>query len=428
MKTTTLLFILLLIANANSLKAQQKTVSGRVRDLSEIPICDAIVNWNKQTVRTDSTGSFQFQTTEFPGKLTVKHFSYLTLQEAILSPKTDSIFLELVLKDKIGQIEEVVIESANSSLAYQRNKIHIIDYQLGEKNTLLLCIENGNFFLRQTNELSVTLQECKIRKNPERFFKDCMQNLYIQYSDSAYLVATDGRSFYLRDPISSNAVHDLLIPCVLNDGHRFFFSKYSNYNQSLQYTLTDTLLHQTRLLYEVSDINYAAGVHEYAETQRAVLNSGNVMGENTPFQQQALRRAGDNLYFAETSLSTPLYVPIFQLNDSILIFDHFLNLVSVYNKQSDCIRSFSIQYHQRKNWGKTLYLDQTATRVFAAYNNFGAISLAELDPSTGNILRETLIENHLFPKAIQIRGNYIYYIHHVTGDNSINHLYRQVIR
>jgi hypothetical protein len=428
MKTTTLLFTLLLIASANSLNAQTKVVSGRVSDRSENPIRDAIVNWNKQTVRTDSTGHFQFQTNDFPGQLTVQHFSYLTLQQSILRPKADSVFLELVLKDQIGQIEEVVIESDNLSLAYRRKKTHIIDYQLGEKNILLLCIEHGDFFLRQTNEFSMTLNECKIRKNPECFFKDCMQNLYVQYKDSAYLVATDGRSFYLKDPISSNAIHDLLIPCALNDEYRFFFCKYTNYNQSLQYTLTDTLLHQTSLFYEVSDVNYAAGVDEYADTQRAVLRTGHVMGENSPVHQQALRRAADNLHFAETSLSNPLYVPIFQLNDSILIFDHFLNLVSVYNKQSERVRSFPIQYHQRKDWVKTLYLDQTATRVFAAYNNFGIVSLAELDPSNGKILRETLIENHIHPKMIQIRGNYIYYINHVIGDNSINQLYRQIIR
>lgn len=427
METKRLFFALALSFVALHVIGQQTILEGQVTNRSGQSVSAAFVHCNSNVFQTDSSGKFRIQTDHFPCLIQIRHFAYVPFEQVIQNPQRDTLVLRFILTEKATELDEFIVESGSSSLAYTRKSTHIIDYHLGESDMLILCKERNTYYLRYSDETSTTISEHIIRKHPERFFRDCMNNLYVLYPDSSYLIASDGEAFYLTDPVATDIIYEKLAPCALNSGHRFFFSDYSNYGQTLHYTLNDTLVHESRTFYVASDQKYALGLQEYTEQQRATANMGNTMGENSADFQRTLRRAGFNLYFAEATLSLPLYIPLFELRDSVFLFDHLNNIAVVYDELSTPVRTNPVNYHQRATWDRSLYTDVAAERVFAAFNDRGIVSLAELDPVNGHILSETQIENHLYPENIQIRGNYIYYIRHVFGETSIDHLYKQRI-
>jgi len=277
------------------------------------------------------------------------------------------------------------------------------------------------------DDATTTLFELEIPARPTAFFRDCMDNFHIVYEGLAYQIIETIDSFYLMEPILWKDLQKSLKPCVLASEQYFIFQQYGQYNQSVSFMLIDTLEQNSRELYAVDNIDYTSSLDEFVEKQKAVINSGNVMGENSPNFQRSLRRAGDNLYFAETALSHPIYIPILRIADTVKLFDHHNDRVIVYNDSIQQERTFAIDYQLHKSWNNQLHTDQSATQIFANYDDAGRVTLIEIDPSTGALLHQTTINEHLFPEKIQIRGNYIYYLHHIFGDNSINFIYKQRI-
>jgi len=425
---TTFAFLILIIA---PLLAQETIVTGVVLDVNFHPIEGAFIAIDGQTDSTNNAGQFRIVCHQLPAKLTAFHANYLPHEQIVSRSQMDTaktIQLVVYLEERSTSLEEVTITSTDLSWVYARKQTHIIDFNLRQNGMMLLCKELKTYYLRLVNDFDETLIELEIPDRPLALFRDCMDNFHLVYEDVAYQIIETIDSFYLMEPLGRKDLQQLLEPCVYNSQQYFIFQKYGQYNQSVSFTLIDTLEQNARELYVVDNIDYTSSLDEFAETQKAVINSGNVMGENSPNFQRSLRRAADNLYFAETALSRPIYIPILEIADTVKLFDHHNNKVLVYNDSIQQERSFPIDYHLQKTWNYQLHVDQSNTRIYANYDDIGRASLVELNPSTGEKLQQTTINEHLYPEKIQVRGNYVYYLHHIFGDNSINYIYKQRLK
>lgn len=425
---TTFAFLLSIIA---PILAQEIVVSGVILDDNSQPIKGARIMMNTERAISNNEGLFSITCHQLPAKLTAFHANYQPHEQIVSRSQMDTattIQLIIRLEEKSTSLEEVTITSTDLSWVYARKQTHIIDFNLRQNGMMLLCKELKNYYLRLVNDFDETLIELEIPDRPLTLFRDCMDNFHLVYEDVTYQIIETIDSFYLMEPVGRKNLQQLLEPCVYNAQQYFVFQKFGQYNQSVSFTLIDTLEQNSIELYAVDNVDYTSSLDEFAETQRAVLNSGNVMGENTPDFQRSLRRAADNLYFAETALSRPIYIPILEIADTVKLFDHHTNKVIVYNDSIQQERNFPIDYHLQKTWNYQLHVDQSNTQIYANYDNIGRASLVELNPSTGEKLQQTTINEHLYPEKIQVCGNYVYYLHHIFGDNSINYIYKQRLK
>jgi hypothetical protein len=134
--------------------------------------------------------------------------------------------------------------------------------------------------------------------------------------------------------------------------------------------------------------------------------------------------------FTKSIYITPLYAPLFIVNDTICIFNHYTGQLYHYDTQQKLLDSVPINYHHPKNWKewkKKIFADEFENKIYALYSKDGRQYLKEIDFRTGIIKNTYKLQNHSAEK-IKIREGWAYYIYRPFESTQQKFLYREKIR
>ncbi|MNY16757.1 hypothetical protein D3C86_1500400 [compost metagenome] len=203
------------------------------------------------------------------------------------------------------------------------------------------------------------------------------------------------------------------------------------HNKSLDYFKVERDSKNYSLLYTTIDRKRMRELDEYATDNDIPVQ----LYDKNAYRLASYRRVNasdrekfQNQSFYQQVLSKPLYAPIFEINDSLYIYDHFKDSALVYTLSGDHIRSFQFSYHYFENWKNKLYVNEENTKLYAKYESEGLTVLRQINPSTGKVINVNFIEKHIYPMNIQIRNNSVYYLYKLYTDNSIHYLYKQSLK
>jgi hypothetical protein len=127
---------------------------------------------------------------------------------------------------------------------------------------------------------------------------------------------------------------------------------------------------------------------------------------------------------------TPLYAPLFIVNDTVLVFDHYNNAILFYNKKHEQLDSVSIDYHHPKNWRewkREIIVDRENHKAYALYQKNGFYSLKQIDLKTGRIIGSFKLLNQ-YVEHIRIMGDYVYYVYRPFESLQEQFVYKELIR
>ena len=136
------------------------------------------------------------------------------------------------------------------------------------------------------------------------------------------------------------------------------------------------------------------------------------------------------LYYTQSLYYEPIYAPLFKLNeDTLLILDHYKNLMFVYSPVEGIMDSVRISYHfdeRRTGWEEPLIQDPVTRKIYAVFQRSGYTYLYEINPLTG------AVENsfRLFYKYIdglQVRNGKAMYIYRPYESIQNKYLYSENI-
>lgn len=411
--------------------SQDVVVKGTVINEQNQRVIGAEVRLGQQNAKTNSKGTFLFKINEFPAQLTIKHSLYKDYLEVIRAPlnKRDTIFLDLIMENKETEIEEVTISASRVIWAYQKPNTHIIDFVLIENEILLVCKEDHNYFLRRLDSIGEKIMDLQVKKNPLNFYEDCTGGTHLVYADSIFEVKLLGKSIGMLAGHTYLETMHILSPCVISSEDNFIVKRLGPHNKLVEYTKIDRETKKPTLLYTTKDQKKMRELDEFAMANQIAVPLSNpnfIMGKQVSTSTD--RQRWDNQQFYHQILKKPLYAPIFEINDSIYIFDHFKDSALVYTISGKHVRSFQISYHYFENWKSELFLNKEKTKLYAKYEIDGLVTLRQINPSTGKVVNTNILEKHIHPLRIQIRNNYAYYIYKHYLDNSIHYLYKQPLK
>ncbi len=109
-------------------------------------------------------------------------------------------------------------------------------------------------------------------------------------------------------------------------------------------------------------------------------------------------------------LSQPTYSPMFNLRDSIFVFDHVVGVCYVHDAKGKEARSFPIEHQEVKGWRSILIPDESGEKLFAQVKNRGKVFLLEVDLNNGSILSNTFLSNADAVEHLKIKDGYAYYL------------------
>ena len=131
------------------------------------------------------------------------------------------------------------------------------------------------------------------------------------------------------------------------------------------------------------------------------------------------------IWFYQIIFNTPIYDPLLEVRDSIFVFNHVYDTVSVYDQKGVLARKFPIDHHYQTGWKNELIVDHSSEQIYAKCVRGGLAHLLQINPTTGQILKEFKLDGHIFPDKIKIRAGEAYYLHTEKKNQSVQNLYRQ---
>ncbi|MNJ83998.1 hypothetical protein D3C87_14320 [compost metagenome] len=438
MKQNYLITILLLffftswMSGSNATWSQAEvTVKGKVVSELGAPIKNATVKLGSADGRTNSNGIFILKNSTFPVQLTVKHPLFSEYVDMILFPQKwrDTLEVFVIMTGKETELEEVTVTNKQLVWVYPRKQANVLDFILQPDDGIILCCsDEKTYFMRGLNAQGEKMYETPIPRHPKQLFRDCMERIHLVYSDSIYetsIISNSLGAFQLRSA-SKIFAYNLLKSCVYKDEKTLVKYNYSELDQRIEFVKYNIQTQKKQVMYVGESRKRNREFREFSQ-------DNNISGEQlfhslTVEELKDARIKWNNKQFFELVLATPVYIPLFELNDSLIIFDHLNDSAVVFTKAGVRVRAFPILYHHYMGWKSELVTNLEKTKIYARYEIDGLTTLREINPKNGKIEHKIQLEQHIFPKHLQIRDDFIYYIYDDYLDRSMHYLFKQELR
>jgi hypothetical protein len=101
---------------------------------------------------------------------------------------------------------------------------------------------------------------------------------------------------------------------------------------------------------------------------------------------------------------------MFNLRDSIFIFDHSIGVCYVHNENGQEVRSFPIEHQETKGWRNILIPDENGEKIYAQVRKRNKVYLMEIDLNDGRILGSAYLPNATFIEHLKINDGYAFYL------------------
>ncbi len=417
---------------------QEKTfiIAGKVLDSLGAPIEKASVveTQTSKGTATNRQGYFFLKVSGENVKLQISHISYEAYTKEIndLNSKMeekDTLFLTIQLRSKLIKIKPVEIRSNGIQLIEQQANLVLMDYEFHPKGILLLLKENNQSKLRLIDDNYQILFELLLEKKPQNLYKDCLEQLHLQYKDSSFLLAFEQQNIWLNTGYGLEEFNKSALPCIQSIDDQLFLGRYNSDKNSLLYAHFDKKSKKSKIIHLINDqerMNINEDFRNELTKIRAKTKGGFAMGDNGFVVQKHIRELDRETYYLEKILMFRIVHPMVKIRDSIFIFNHLLDTAYVYNAFGDCKRKFHINHHKIKDWAREIIVDYEQEKIYAKYKNKGFVYLRQIEPEDGTVLRSKKIEAHTFPENLKIRDGHVYYFY--TDNNqrvTPKRMYRQ---
>ena len=440
-KTVALIFLLLGFQRLTA----QMTVTGFIMDESGIPITNVhiICEITNQGTVSDEAGWFSMNLPEQPTILSLSHIAFfpkqidITKETITQGKKMGEIELGIVLKAKSQMLSAVEITDGKVTIAYDDAKKWILDYAfIGRDEILLLMIEKNKKYIQLIDSNNKTISKKRVDGKYSGFHKDCFGQIFLKSDDEVCQVfLQDNNEFLLAYQISMEVFLNSIERMVALTPNYWYVKDVSIRDQDITYYKFDTLSKQVVMLYNVHDetgkkiqahqqdlkkvqTEYKKTVIEEIETaERRLRAGGNAKAIATQMNlliatfEHSSQNTKDYIAFYDHLLSQLPYSPLLKINDILYIFDHVNGQIVAYDMDGNLVKEVEINYHTTQNYGKEVIVDEEESIAFVKFINNGYVTLRQINPDTGNFTgNDIVLEKHVYPKNIRIRGDYIYYL------------------
>lgn len=406
----------------------EAVVKGKVVNENGIPVKSASVKLGNTDARTNSTGFFSAKTTSFPAKLTVNHPLYVEYTYMVTLPERwkDTIRVLVILTGKEKELEEVTVSAEKVFWVYPQKQANVLDFILQPDNGILLCCSDENrYFMRSLNAEGEKINETPIRSHPKKLYRDCTETIHLVYSDSIYETTLVNNCIGFFEPRETPGIFNLLQSCVYKDNRNLIKYTYSQKDQSIEYTSIDIQTRKARTMYIGENHLRNKALEEFGSDNN--ISDEQLFHTLDPELIRIVRSKWAKRKLYEQVLTRPVYIPLFEVNDSLVIFNHINDSAVVFTKEGVFVRSFPIFYQYFDGWENELITNLEKTKLYARYKENGLTILREINPTNGKTEQLIRLEKHVFPEHLQIQGNSIYYIYKDYLDQSMHYLYKQYL-
>lgn len=416
---------------------QNVVIIGSVKDLqTNVPITNAVVKCINASApaQTNSNGNFSLKVAKKENyKISFNHISYEVYLKEIESLNTDTFYVQILLKQKVNILDSIAVYARHKpETLVGKPNYSIFDFDFYEDKLLLLTAER-NLSKAQlrladySGKVFATFNLPKEAGEALYFFNDYLGYANIVCKDSVYRVEAVNTGL-LVSPMFKEDFNKYIEPFKDTAGGNYYLSDfwdkypmfnyyYVNNSDTLNYLLQKITNEDLMKLFNLE--------YDYLPSRARLEARRMAVYYKTDKRIMAALMSG----FTQSVYYEPLYAPLFIINDTICIFNHYNNYLFHYNKQNKILDSVPINYHHPKNWRdwkKQLFVDEKENKVYALFSNNGHHYIKLINHKTGKEEFTYKLKQHSAQK-IKIKGGFVYYVYRPFDSVQEKFLYREKI-
>ncbi len=428
---TNLIFLLICCSLFTYAQKRSTLVIGKVTGENGLTLSKATV-YNEQTNQgtvSDSLGTFILRIPKATVQLRFSYIGYETQYVSIQPTTNDTLFLEVSLKLQIEEIGNVEVNSSSIVRVYYKKSTNIIDFEFYENNVVLLLNEGNHHYIRLVNDYDSALTKLQVSEKSRELYADCYGKILLIEKDSVFPIRFFPSFIEQQAGYSFKTFEKTVKPCQTVTSSSIVTAKYGLHNQGLAYFIVDQTSQKQKLLHLILDKESTVSINDYVSQNLAGYNE-QVVSSTTKdrIANGNIRTRQRNYDFYKLVLSRPIYNPIFNIRDSLFLFDHLLETVNIYSSNGKICRTFPVNYHKDKSWRQLILKDYATDKVFIVFKEKTRIQPKQLNLQNGKLSKGFLLESHNFPKKIKVKDGSVYYLdQNNNGQNPTKLIYKQTI-
>lgn len=308
------------------------------------------------------------------------------------------------------EVEEVFINSKKKKdIVFEDPKYFIVDFSVTNEKTFLLMKNLGKYYLYELDENMKFLSKLRIKMNANALFQDCFGNTHLVTSDSAYFILDDEYGLFLTEAHPRKEFLKAMEKCVGATENKIILEEHARHQQNQTFYTFDRSSGIKEMIYKINDSTYLSN----ASNESSDILEG--------VSEVRLRQ---RYLFGKLELPQR-YNPLFLVDDSMYIFNHFEGRMDQLDMDGNVQKSLKINHHKKKGWDRRIYSDISKRQFYAVWVKNGAQHLIGLAMSEDEQNFGSKITKHAYPEKVIVRDGYAYYTYKPNFDANLNKLYRQ---
>lgn len=391
------------------------------------------VNQEKGTPSRES-GRFFIELKKQDIHLRISYIGYETREIHLSKNELKRNFeLNITLQTKIEEINTIDVTASPVKKVISEDNLLILDFEfLDDRLLLLQKSPDKGYFIEIKDEYEKYGYRQQLNFKPKKLELDCFGNIQILGKDSVYQFAFMEQKFHQIDQVAIPIYQKNIQACKAQNTFYFVFQSHGEHGKSAQYTFFPKDTNQEIITHEIVDLDAWKVAAQYYVEILALYNASVSYGDNIIMggiwdgdikKLNESPKLNQMIIFYDKILAQPLYSPIFNLNDELILFDHTNNRILYPLKN----KTTPIAYHQSKKWLNLILLDPQKNEFITFFKKNGLFTAHTIDIATGKLKKGTILEENAYPENLKINNGYVYYLFKDPNDFYGNVLLKQKI-
>jgi hypothetical protein len=309
-------------------------------------------------------------------------------------------------------------------------KYSVADFEFaGDKFILLTYGKNlQHATIRLVDASQNVLSSFDLPDEAKKLYKDYMGYINVICAEHIYRITVKDNILHLGS-LPVDDYRKFIMPCVDSAASNVFFSNYqADYPQFTYYAFNS----EEKIITPVKTVGDPEEIHAYnmeyyflkPKDRLYARKLADFYGIDKHQIAASMSGLTSSIYY------TPLYSPLFVMNDTICVFDHSSDAIFKYDRYLDQLDSIPVNYNHPKNWREwknEILIDKEENKAYALYEKGGFCYLKGIDMQTGKIRSSFKLTNQYVEK-IKIRNGYVYYIYRPFESLQEKFVYKELIR
>lgn len=340
-------------------------------------------------------------------------FSHISYEQKTVKISDENMIV--VLQAKTNMLPEAEIVENAPHLAYKNKEVWIVDYIVGNEGITAITTTRKNSHLLHLSFEQDTLSIRQIDTKYESLFRDVFGNIHLVGPDSTYQVYSDGEKMHLLYGVMREKFDKTFAPIAALTDSILVTKQAFYYGQEWAFFKVNRNTRKTELLCDIygESIEMAKNWDRDNNRMLRLQSIDPSLFYNQVETPEYRSEVVDNIY--KKLMLKELYVPVFNVNNHIYIFDFQKDAIYKYNNLGDYVDRVEIVIHRgfrnsiNKNWDNKIIFDAAQNECYAQFTKDGIVTLKKINLKNGNIDASYTLDSHVFPENIQIYNGTVYY-------------------